>query len=227
MTEQTDLDLHQPRARRYAEALATAAAAEERITALTEQLAEHEWHRTQAEEQVGYLRERLDLGDQQVIASTDDPPSPAVNALIELSDGRAWVRAQRHDGSDDPNHWIRAAAHSRGQTRYEWPIQDAGPFIALPSDWDLAKINRDARARDEQDDAIRKALRNEPGYPQGTSVWSPPALADAVTAVLAEARRQRGETSRELDETRRELRAARQLIEALKAQVETSGEATA
>jgi uncharacterized coiled-coil protein SlyX len=219
MSEQADLDLHHPRARRYAEAIATAAAAEEKINALTEQLTEHEWHRSQAESQVEYLRERLDLGGQQVIASTDDPPGPEVRGLICLATGRAWVRPLRGNGSDDPNYWVKAAASTRGQTRYEWPIQDAGPFIALPDNWDLAHMNRQANARDEQDGAIRNALRHEPGYPQG-SAWTPPALADAVVAVLAESRRRRSEVYAELSEKRNELDSARRELDALKAQMD-------
>lgn len=178
-------DLHEPRARRYAEALATAAAAEEQIKALTEQLAEHEWHRTQAEAQVDYLRERLELGDHQLITGTDDEPLPEyVQGLIDLTTGQAWVRPTYNSGEPVPNAWIKADASVRGQTRYEWPISDAGPFLALPDSWALDKINREARRRDETEDAVHQLLRDHTAYRDSeTSSWTRPSLEEAVARV--------------------------------------------
>lgn len=202
-------DLHEPRARRYAEAIATAAAADEQIKALTEQLADHEWHRTQAEAQVDYLRERLELGDHQVITSTDDEPLPEyVQGLIDLTTGQAWVRPTYNSGEPVPNAWIKADASSRGQTRYEWPIRDAGPFIALPDSWALDKINREARQRDEREDRIRQGIRDLPCYQaESDSPWSPPPLDEAVLRVVTELAKRHGDALGKVDVLRSGLRA--------------------
>lgn len=174
-------DLHGPRARRYAEALASGAAAEQRIAELVEQLEAHEWHRSTAESAVDALRERLDLGDQQLISVTDDPPSAEISALIDLGNGTAWTRVKRHDNSDDPNYWVRAAASQRSAIRYEWPLDTTGPFIALPYEWEFSAVNRTARQRDEREDRIRERIRSMDGYPRNRWLVD---LGDAVLAVL-------------------------------------------
>lgn len=206
-------DLHEPRARRYAEALATAAAAEQRINELVEQLADHEWHRSLAESQVSALRERLDLGDQQMIAVTDDPPGDEVAALIDLNNGRAWTRAKRHDNSDDPTYWVWAAPSQRGAVRYEWPLDTAGPLLALPYEWEFSAINREARARDEREDRIRERIRGIPGYPR--DVFRAP-LDDAVLAVVDALEKKNSETYSELFRVRNELDALKRATEAQK-----------
>lgn len=201
-------DLHKPRAERYASAIATAAAADARIKELVETLADHEWHRSQAEAQVEYLRERLDLGDQQLIASTDEAPDREVRGLLCLATGRAWVRLTRHDGSDDPVHWVKAAADPQGQMQYEWPIADAGPFIALPDAWDYAQMNRDARANDEARTRIRKAVREMDGYNDnnGSAPWTLPELAGAVERVILAQRQRHAQTLGEVHELKATVR---------------------
>ena len=213
-------DLHEPRARRYARALATAAAAEKRISELTEKLTEHEWHRTEAEGQVDYLRERLDLGGQQIIAGTDDAPSEEVAALLCLRTGRAWTRLKHHDGTVNPHCWVKAAASERGQIQHEWPIEDAGPFLVLPYEWDFSEVNREARKRDEQVDRIHERIRRLDAYPRET--WMRPDLDVAVIAVIDDLEKRNAETSREAYRLREELDAVKRELATYKTESEAS-----
>lgn len=178
-------DVHRPRAERYAAALAQAASAEERIKTLTEALADHEWHRTQAESQLSCVEADETFGKVWTLA--DGEPPMEVLALLDLISGCVYVRAT--GGFDNRallNQWVKADRSQRGQTRQAWPIADAGPFIAFRDDWQFAAVIRDARASDEAEDRIRACLRSLDGYdePEGHR-WRMPELAGAVERVVA------------------------------------------
>lgn len=211
--------LLRPAARRHAEALAAAAATEERVTALTDRLADEEFHRSVAEYEADQMRARVDLGDHQIIRATDNPPAHEITALLDISDGRAWVRAMRN-GAPDGDMWINAASSTRGQMRYEWPFE-GGPFIALPYEWELSRINRAVRELEEERDAAHAAMRPCAGYhdPAG-SRWARPAVADAFNRIYAEWSRRSSEQGQRLQEAIDAKAALERKVSELTAQIE-------
>lgn len=210
-----------PAARRYAEALASAADAEGRIEALTERLADEEFHRSVAEREADQLRARLNLGDHQIICSTDDAPTEAA-ALLDLSDGRAWVRAMRN-GAPDGDMWINAASSERGQMRYEWPF-DGGPFIVLPYEWELSRINRAVREMEEERDAAHEAMRSCVGYYDPTGPrWGRSSIADAFNRIYAAWSARSSEQGRQLQDAIDANRVLERKVEALTAEIESFG----
>ena len=210
-----------PAARRYAEALTAAADAESRIEALTERLAEEEFHRSVAEHEADQMRARLDLGDHQIICSTDDPPVEAA-ALLDLSDGRAWVRA-KINGAPDGDMWINAASSERGQMRYEWPFE-GGPFIVLPHEWELSRINRAVRELEEERDAAHEAMRSCVGYYDPTGPrWGRSSIADAFNRIYAAWSARSAEQGQRFQEAIDANRVLERRVEALTAEIESFG----
>lgn len=175
-------DLHYPRARRYAEALAAAAAADKRIELLIEQVAEHEWYRSQAEQQVDSIQTLFNLVDIQMYTATGIEPN--VECLLDLYSGKVWERKTTYRGESV---WISAAADPHGQLEHAWPIQDAGPFFPIADAWEVGKISADARSRDVTENTIRNKITQRPGYAEdGQSRYSRPALGPAVCRVVDE-----------------------------------------
>jgi hypothetical protein len=156
-----------PSARRYAHAIITAAAVEARLEVLAEQLSEYEWHRRHAEEVADRLISRYDLGDQVIVSGLEaEPPDDDVNGLIDLSDGRVWVRDETvYMGPENSKYWMRGESSTRGAVRYEWPLE-GGPFLVLPDHWHLRHETRKARQRDELEDRLKSTLRSN--LPHGT-----------------------------------------------------------
>lgn len=193
-----ETEAHQARATRYAEALAAAAASDERIAALTEQLAEHEWHRTQAESTLNLVEYDAQIG--KVWQQTEDEPGPdEVSALLCLTSGEVWQRYSGHGGG-----WVRASLSERAQTINMWPIQDSGPFIAWRDDYGFAQTVRKSRLLDEEQDQLHAQMRECPGYRgEGASSWGRPSLPAALGRVLMHKNRQVAE----LTEALRALRA--------------------
>ena len=84
-------------AERYALALSTAAAAQERIAALEEALKDAEWLRLQAESLAMTVTYPEEFGRVRHIGT--EPPPDDITALIDLSTGTAWDRAVARSNS--------------------------------------------------------------------------------------------------------------------------------
>lgn len=172
-------------ARRYAEALAAAAAADARVNALTEALAEHEWRAAQACAALDAIQFSESFG--VVYQQLGDEPPEDVIALLDLTSGEVWTRRRYDDGSTPPGGgWLRARhAHSGWSSYNEWPIADAGPFIAWTDDYGFSSIIREARNGNALADRIRRVLSGLPGYRlDGDSSWAQPDLEVALARVL-------------------------------------------
>lgn len=187
MTDQIpEHDLALPAAERYAQAVTIAAAAQAKIDALTEQVRDHAWYRSQAEMQADALREQIDLGGHRLILSTEAEPEQDVRTLLSLFGGNVWTRATDGGGRVNPVDWVRAD-HGGNPGRYQWPIEDQGPFIVLPdADWGINRLVAEAKRREDAERDARAVIRNRPGYrSDDDGVWSEPVLADAVARVVA------------------------------------------
>lgn len=164
-------------AERYAQALAAAAASEERIKALTDALAESEAARTSAESELSAVTYPDDF--PRVWGNATEPPPADVVAIIDITNGTPY-RRRRHSAEL----WDRMGVDHR--MSYEWPIADAGPFIALPDEWGLSQLakTQDIIIADHQ--KIRRAIYGMEGYsdPEATSRWTQPGLGDAAVRVI-------------------------------------------
>jgi hypothetical protein len=150
------------RARRYVEARAIAAVFEDRLRAVTELLEQEHWRADQAESELG----SLEWGEKMPKVwspAADEAPPKEVRALIDLNGGRVYARY--HNTED----WYRPDAGRRSLMVYRWPIDDAGPFIALHDDWDFARIVDERARRADEELAIRDLCRH-PGYKSHGSV---------------------------------------------------------
>lgn len=149
------------RARRYIEARAVAAATEERLRVLTELLEIEHYRADQAESALGQLQYDEKL-PRVWMPGVDEAPPEDILALIDLNGGCAYVRRR---GIDDQ--WQKVAAGRSAPTVYTWPIPDAGPFIALPEDWELHRVGVEQSRRADEEQAIRSMLYHRPGYAYG------------------------------------------------------------
>ncbi|MDQ7992974.1 MAG: hypothetical protein AAGC63_15500 [Propionicimonas sp.] len=195
-------------AERYAAAIAAAAAAEERIKALTDALAEAEYLRSTAEQQLSAIQWPDEMPTVWHMG-TGEPPAE-VQALIDLYSGQGWARVGY--GS---TLWRRIGTEHTTM-RYEWPIEDAGPFIALPDSYGLATLG-DTLDRVVEDHAqVRAAIYGKPGYREdGESAWNRPGLAIAVDRVLTAMERAKAEAVSEASDLRFQVKRLQQLVDAL------------
>ena len=165
-------------AERYALALSTAAAAQERIAALEEALKDAEWLRLQAENLATTVTYPEEFG--QVWHIGTEPPPDDITALIDLSTGTAWERCQ------DPTTWRKLGTHTYS-TRYEWPIEDAGPLIALPESYGIRELGKTLDRVIADHDEIHRQIGGRKGYAaEGERYWTRPTLHEATGRVLAE-----------------------------------------
>lgn len=165
-------------AQRYALALSTAAAAQERITILEKAVEDAEWLRLQAEDLATTVTHPDEFG--QVWHIGTEPPPDEVAALIDLSTGTAWERC------DDPTVWRKLGTHTYSML-YKWPIDDAGPFIALPHSYGIHELGKTLDRVIADHDEIRRQISGRPGYAaEGESFWSRPTLHEATSRVLTE-----------------------------------------
>ncbi len=173
-------------AQRYALALSTAAAAQERITALEKALEDAEWYRLQAESLASTVTYPDEFASVWHIGT--EPPPETIRGLIDLSTGTPWVRDR------NPELWCRLGAGSSGVIRHEWPIEDAGPFIALPEAWGLDQIGRTLDRVTADHDEIHRQIAGRDGYHEdGQRFWSRPTLHEATGRVLAALDKDRNE----------------------------------
>lgn len=166
------------RADRYATALAAAVAADERIAALTELLRQHEYYRSQAESALSAVQEDPDFGT--VWAPTGPEPEDA-DALLCLLTGTVYYR-RRVLGMRDG--WRRAELASNSATIYEWPIGDAGPFIAWRDSYGFDRVLREAQRRDTEFEQLHRLLYSKDGYRAEGGGWGRPNLAEAIERIL-------------------------------------------
>lgn len=163
------------RADRYAATLAASVAADERIAALTELVRQHEYYRSQAESQLSMIREDPQYGT--VWAQTGPEPDEDVHALLCLTTGGVY---RRNKWSRD---WQRADHDPLGAVHYEWPIPDAGPFIAWRDGYEFDRVLRDAQRLAIEVNQLHRKLHGEPGYRDEDGPWSRPNLAEAIERI--------------------------------------------
>lgn len=188
------------RATRYAEALAAAAAAEQRVLALTDLVAAHEYARTQAEQALAGVQENPAYG--QVWSPTGPEPEDAA-ALLCLTTGHVFLR-------DRSETWRRADLEpDSAATRYEWPIQDAGPFIAWSDSYGYDRVLRDARRAHIEMARLRRSLYGAPGYDSSLG-WRD--LTAAVEGVRRAAADRIVEANRKEQAASQQLRNLRRLL---------------
>ena len=186
-------------AQRYALALSTAAAAQERITVLEEALKGAEWLRLQAENLAMTVTYPEEFG--QVWHIGTEPPPENINALIDLSTGTAWERC------DDPTVWRRLGTHAYS-IRHEWPIDDAGPFIALPYSYGIYELSKTLDRVIADHDEIHRQISGRKGYAaDGERYWSRPTLHEATSRVLTELDRQSARRTGQLSELAQDFQA--------------------
>ena len=165
------------RADRYASALAASVAADERIAALTELLRQHEYYRSQAENALYAVQ-----GDPQfgTVWAPTGPEPEDVHALLCLLTGAVYYRRQGLGISDG---WWRAEANPNSATTYEWPISDAGPFIAWRDAYAFDQVLREAQRRNAEVDQLHRALYAKDGYRPEGGGYARPNLAEAIERI--------------------------------------------
>jgi hypothetical protein len=143
-------------ARRYSEARVAGAAAAEVIAELREALEESEYHRRAAEEQLW----RVDNYDEtlgRVFTAADEEPPPMAAGLLDLTSGDVWLRHR------DGEMFGRADGGAYSPMWHAWPLDGAGPFIALEDTWNLTRLNERASENTRTIEDIRSFLRDKPG----------------------------------------------------------------
>lgn len=197
------------RADRYATAIAASVAADERIAALTELLRQHEYYRSQAESALSAVQEDPQFG---TVWLPTGPEPEDVSALLCLITGTVYYRT--------PNVGYRAGWHraeaGHSSTTYEWPIADAGPFIAWRDSYGFDQVLRETRRLNIAFDQLHRRLYGEPGYHGDGGMWSGrPNLAEAIDRILAQLRERIYEANRKEQAAGQQLRQLRRLIEYL------------
>lgn len=166
-------DLHLPRAQRFAQAIADAAAASDRVNLLVERLTESEYHRSVAESQLSAIT--LDDRIGKVTTAADPEPPEGCDTILDLYSGEVWRRSGK-------SHWKRAGQES---VLHTWPMPDGGPFIEFKEEWHFRRTLDRLEALEALDRELRQQLRREDGYQmEGDSTWTQPPLPDALSRVL-------------------------------------------
>lgn len=194
------------RADRYATALAAAVAGDERIAALTELLRQHEYYRSQAESALGAVQEDPQFG---TVWLPTGPEPEDVSALLCLITGAVYYTV----GNVGYRAGWRRAEAGREATIYEWPIADAGPFIAWRDSYGFDQVLRETQRLNIQFDQLHRRLYREKGYHGDGGVWSGrPNLAEAIDRILGqhlertyEANRRAQAAEQKLNQLRRHL----------------------
>lgn len=191
------------RATRYAEAIAAAAAADERIKVLTELLTKHEYYRTQAEQALGMVQEDPQFG---TVWQQTGPEPEDVHALLCLTSGMVFRRRQYGTG------WQRAEANPATATTYEWPIGESGPFIAWRDDYGFDLVLREAQRRHIEFEQLHRKLYSEPGYHDEGRAFGRPNLAEAIDRVLKAKMQRTYEANEKAQRATQQLSQLRRLI---------------
>lgn len=197
------------RADRYATALAASVAADERIAALTELLRQHEYYRSQAEGALSAVQEDPQFG---TVWPPTGPEPEDVDALLCLLTGTVYYR-RRGIGMRDG--WRRAEVDPQGSTVYEWPISDAGPFIAWRDSYGFDQVLREAQRRNVEFEQLHRALYGEKGYRDDEADWGRPNLAEAIQRILQAQRHRTHEANEKAQRAGQMLAQLRRSIERL------------
>ena len=165
------------RADRYATVLTASVAADERIAALTELVRQHEYYRSQAESQLSMVKEDRQFGTVWPQTGAE-PDADDVHALLCLTTGGIY---RRNKWSRD---WQKADHDPQGATHYQWPIPDAGPFIAWRDGYEFDRVIKDAQSIATEFAALHRKLYSEDGYRAEGGGWGRPNLSEAIDRVL-------------------------------------------
>lgn len=151
---------------RYAQMVVAVAATEQRVTELQQRVEDAEYFRLIAESQLSAATWPEGIGEILHVGTAE--PDESVSALLDIYGGRVYRRAER--GGDA---WVRAEVSESGATFYEWPIEEAGPFLKLQDGWYIRKIIDAVRGADERRLKLRNRFSQERGYcPEGESRFS-------------------------------------------------------
>lgn len=196
------------RADRYAATLAASVAADERIAALTELVRQHEYYRTQAESQLSMVREDPQFGE--VWPQTGpEPDEDDVHAVLCLTTGAVY---RRNKWSRD---WQKAHHDSQRATHYQWPIPDAGPFIAWRDGYEFDRVIKDAQAHATEFEALHRKLYDQDGYRGEDGGWSRPNLAEAIDRIRRAQMQRTYEANEKAQRVTQQLAQLRRAIEYL------------
>lgn len=193
------------RADRYAATLAASVAADERIAALTELVRQHEYYRTQAESQLSMVQEDPQFGT--VWPQTGpEPEEDGVHALLCLSTGQIY---RRNKWSRD---WQRAHHDPQRAMHYQWPIPDAGPFIAWRDGYGFDQVIKDAQSMATEFEELHRRWYAEPGYRDEGGSFGRPRLAEADQRIRAQLAERTYEANRKAQAAEQKLAQLRRLI---------------
>lgn len=201
--QEPTLDLARGRAQRYAEALAAAAGAGERIRQLTEALESAEYLRDVAETQLSGVEWDKALGRVWTAADGEEPETGAV---MDLHDGTVYWR--RKDGTG----WAKRLGGRTVSTAYQWP-PEGGPWISFEETWELNRVFDESERLGQLEDRLHRHMSDRDGYQEpGKSTWHRPDLVQALERVLAardakrlEAAEEARKAKAEADELRKKL----------------------
>lgn len=199
------------RADRYAATLAASVAADERIAALTELVRQHEYYRTQAESQLRMVQEDPQYGtvwDQ----TGPEPDEDDVHALLCLTTGKVF---RRNKWSRD---WQLAHYNPQNAVHYQWPLPDAGPFIAWRDGYEFDRVLKDAQAITVELDQLHRKLYSEKGYrAEDAGHYGRPNLAESVERILRAQQRRTFDANEKASRAVQMLAQLRRSIEHLRA----------
>ncbi len=186
--------------------MATAAAADERIAALTELVRVHEFARSQAEATLQLVQEDPQFG---TVWTATGPEPEDVHALLCLTTGHVYLRRVGLGIGG----WRRAEQqHTSSATYYEWPIQDAGPFIAWQDGYGFDRVLKQAAELQREHDALHRAMYGEKGYHADGQGWGRPDLAEALGRIRLHQMQRTSEANRKAQDAGQQLRQLRRLI---------------
>lgn len=179
--------MHRERSRRYAEALAAAAATDARVKELTEKLEEAEYFRRIAEDEAGAAH-WLDSSDEPWASAFDrhiyhagDPePGENVEFLFSLGDSTI-LQASRWGDDRDRHGWHILSYESPNASSYsDWGgALEHAPLIAITKDADLGLTSL-ARLVNKHVADFAELRRRLPRDPE-SNAWSQPDLPERLS----------------------------------------------
>jgi hypothetical protein len=167
--------MHRERSKRYAEAIAAAAAADERVKALTEKLEEAEYLRRIAEDEAAAAQWINDDSgepwrsnvDTHVYHAGEPEPPDDREFVFSLSDGTIYraLRGRKTEHNPQPSRygWQQVGYHP--YTQSDWlAVLEHAPLLAFTAetDWGLDRIVRDVTRHVEQETELRRRLPRDP-----------------------------------------------------------------
>lgn len=199
-------------ATRYAEAITVAAAAGEKVDALTKLLAESEFYRQLAEDQLNTATWPEGVG--QILHEGTDGPGEDVAALVDIYSGKVYARRAPYVNEIHSTDWVEVQMGERPFVTYRWPIQDAGPFLKIKDDWFLYRQMKEAAELQDWRRKINETLSREPGYYGGEDARSIfKNLPEALSRILLEKSAANGDLTTKNAQLTRDLERANRELE--------------